>query len=437
MRTRAVVLPLLLAILGTLLYATPAHAAPVRIMPLGDSITGSPGCWRALLWNRLQSTGHTNIDFVGTLPTQGCGVAHDGDNEGHGGYLATNIAAQNQLVPWLAATTPDIVVMHLGTNDVWSNIAPATILGAFTTLVGQMRASNPSMKILVAQIIPMNPSQCSACAQRAVNFNAAVPAWAAANTTAQSPITVVDQWTGFSTSADTYDGVHPNAAGDQKISDRWYPALTAALGGGTTDTTPPTTPGTPTPGSLSSTGATLTWTPSTDSGGSGLAGYDVYREMGGTDQLLGSTTTPSLTLTGLTPATAYQVYVRARDGAGNLSQPSGLAAFTTQPGGTGGGCTAAATVQTQWSTGYVVQPVTVANPGTSTLNGWTVTFTLPAGHAVTGYWNAAVTVSGQTVTAKNLAYNGTVAPGQSTSFGFQASRPSGNSQLPTGYACAA
>jgi len=33
-------------------------ATPVRIMPLGDSITGSPGCWRALLWNRLQSTGY-------------------------------------------------------------------------------------------------------------------------------------------------------------------------------------------------------------------------------------------------------------------------------------------------------------------------------------------------------------------------------------------
>ncbi len=57
-----------------------AAAEPVRIMPLGDSITGSPGCWRALLWNQLQSAGHTDIDFVGTLPAQGCGVAHDGDN---------------------------------------------------------------------------------------------------------------------------------------------------------------------------------------------------------------------------------------------------------------------------------------------------------------------------------------------------------------------
>ncbi|MFI9589035.1 cellulose binding domain-containing protein [Nonomuraea sp. NPDC052265] len=132
---------------------------------------------------------------------------------------------------WLAATRPDIVVMHLGTNDVWSNIAAATILGAFTTLVNQMRASNPAMKILVARIIPMNPPTCPDCAQRVVAFDNAIPAWAAATTTAQSPITVVDLWTGFSTSTDTYDGVHPNASGDQKMSDAWYPALTAALSG--------------------------------------------------------------------------------------------------------------------------------------------------------------------------------------------------------------
>ncbi len=218
--------------------APPAQAAAVRIMPLGDSITGSPGCWRSLLWNRLQTNGITNIDFVGTLPPQGCGVAHDGDNEGHGGFLATNIANQNQLPGWLSATLPDIVIMHLGTNDVWSNIAPATILTAFGKLVDQMRASKPTMKILVAKIIPMAPSSCAECGQRTVNFNNAIPAWAAGKTTAQSPITIVDHWTGFNTATDTYDGVHPNAAGDQKMSDKWYPPLVAAINGTTPSPSP-------------------------------------------------------------------------------------------------------------------------------------------------------------------------------------------------------
>jgi hypothetical protein len=213
------------------LGTTPASAAAVRIMPLGDSITGSPGCWRALLWQRLRNNAITDIDFVGTLPPQGCGFTYDGENEGHGGFLATNIANQNLLPGWLSSTRPDIVIMHLGTNDVWNNIAPATILTAFGKLVDQMRASNPSTKVLVAKIIPMAPSNCGDCGQRVVNFNNAIPAWAASKSTAQSPVTVVDHWTGFSTATDTYDGVHPNAAGDQKMSDRWYGPLAAAISG--------------------------------------------------------------------------------------------------------------------------------------------------------------------------------------------------------------
>ncbi|TFK61439.1 SGNH hydrolase, partial [Pluteus cervinus] len=185
----------------------------VRIMPLGDSITGSPGCWRATLYNNLRSSGYTNIDMVGTLPPQGCGVSYDGDNEGHGGFLGTNIADQNQLPPWLSASKPDIVMMHLGTNDVWNNKATNVILAAFSKLVDQMRASNPNMRILVAQILPMNPTGCAQCGSGVQALNAAIPAWAASKNSTNSPIVVVDQYTGFNTATDTDDGVHPNNNG--------------------------------------------------------------------------------------------------------------------------------------------------------------------------------------------------------------------------------
>ncbi|WP_433005389.1 cellulase family glycosylhydrolase [Kribbella sp. CA-294648] len=237
--TRRFSLASLLIMLASLLIAAPAAtAAPVkvttttaatRIMPLGDSITGSPGCWRALLWRHLRDTGHTNLDFVGTQPAQGCGFSHDGENEGHGGFLATNLARDNQLPGWLAATRPDIVLMHLGTNDAWSNIPTSSILNAYSTLLNQMRASNPRTKLIVARIIPLNPANCSVCAQRVVALNNAIPGWAQANTTAASPITVVDQWSGFNTGTDTYDGVHPNNSGIQKMEQRWYPAVVAAL----------------------------------------------------------------------------------------------------------------------------------------------------------------------------------------------------------------
>ncbi|WP_308167410.1 GDSL-type esterase/lipase family protein [Catellatospora tritici] len=526
----------MIALVITITGPTIAHAAaPVRIMPLGDSITGGPGCWRAVLWDRLQRNGFTGVDFVGTLPGGGCGLnGWDGDNEGHGGFQATGIANQNQLPGWLAATHPDIVLMHLGTNDIWSNLPTSTILAAYGKLVDQMRADNPNMKILVAQIIPMTPSGCSWCPTGVSALDAAIPAWAAGKSTAQSPITVVDQFSGFDTTADTTDGVHPDDSGFQKMSDRWYPALTPLLGGtppadstapsvpaglratvscalvvtlnwsastdnvgvtgydvfrstnnspftviGTTtattftdtlsglaqyeirardaagntsaltapvsaapppcpppDTQPPTTPGTPTASATSSTATTLTWTAATDN--IGVAGYDVYRApgaSGGTFAQVGRPTTATFTDTGLTPATTYRYQVRARDAAANTSAFSPTLTVTTAGGGSG--CTAALTLQTGWGGGYVMQPNTVTNPGTATLNGWTVTFTLPAGHVVTGSWNATVSVSGQTVTVRGIAgQNAAIPAGGSATWGFQASRPNGDTTVPTTATCA-
>lgn len=211
-----------------------ALAAPVRIMPLGDSITAGPGCWRAFLWNQLQTAGYTDIDFVGTVSDGGgCnpGFSYDFNHEGHGGFSATGIADNNQLPPWLSASSPDIVLMHLGTNDMWGGFIPLqNKLDAITRLVGQMRANNPNMKIIVAQIIPMSPSNCSTCAADVVAFNNAIPGWAASLTTPQSPILVVDQWTGFDVVADTYDGVHPVTSGFVKMANRWFPVLAQVLG---------------------------------------------------------------------------------------------------------------------------------------------------------------------------------------------------------------
>ncbi|MBM9509506.1 GDSL-type esterase/lipase family protein [Actinacidiphila acididurans] len=343
---------------------TAAGSAPVRIMPLGDSITGSPGCWRALLWNQLQNAGFTNIDFVGTLPPQGCAVPYDGDNEGHGGYLVTNVADQNLLPGWLAATTPDVVIMHFGTNDVWNNLAPTRILAAYSTLVGQMRAGNPAMKILVAQLIPMNPSNCADCAQRVVALNQQIPAWAQSISTAQSPVTVVDQWTGFNDATDTADGVHPNDSGNAKMAGRWFTPLSAALTG---------------------TGATT----------------------GGTSA---GSTTGGTTTGGSTSGTTT---------GGTTSGTTGTGGTTT--GGTGSsGCTASFTATNVWQGGYQGS-VTVTSTATSPTAQWSVTVAPGNGARLTQVWNGTLsTAADGTATVRNASWNGTLAPGASTTFGFLA-----------------
>jgi poly(hydroxyalkanoate) depolymerase family esterase len=94
----------------------------------------------------------------------------------------------------------------------------------------------------------------------------------------------------------------------------------------------------------------------------------------------------------------------------------------------GGGCRVTYTMNT-WNTGFTAA-VTVTNTSASPINTWALTFTLPSGQTVTSAWNATVSPSSGQVTARNVSYNGTIAAGASTNFGFQATH-SGNTGKPT------
>jgi len=206
--------------------------------------------------------------------------------------------------------------------------------------------------------------------------------------------------------------------------------FTTQQGGG--DTTPPSIPGTPTASAVGSTTATLSWSASTDTGGSGLAGYNVYREQGTTDPLLGQSTTTSINLTGLTANTQYQVYVRARDGAGNLSGNSGLATFTTTGGGGGVSCRVAYTISPWGGGGGFTAGLTLTNTGSAALT-WTLTFTLPSGQAMTmPGWSATYTPSGSTISAVGLDWNRSLPAGQGTTIGFNGTH-TGNTSEPTAF----
>ena len=61
---------------------------------------------------------------------------------------------------------------------------------------------------------------------------------------------------------------------------------------------------------------------------------------------------------------------------------------------------------------------------------WKVTWTWGGNQSIVNSWNATITSSGTAVTANNAAYNGALAAGGNTSFGFQASF-SGTNTNPT------
>ncbi|HEV2780156.1 MAG TPA: endo-1,4-beta-xylanase [Actinophytocola sp.] len=216
-----------------------------------------------------------------------------------------------------------------------------------------------------------------------------------------------------------------------------YTAVHDALGpGGGGDTTPPTTPGTPTVSGVTSNSASLSWTASTDTGGSGLAGYNVYRRQGTTDTLLTQTTTNSAALTNLTPATQYTVVVRARDGAGNLSNPSGTATFTTQEGGGGTGPCQVAYSANNWGTGSdgFTANLTITNTGTAAVNGWTLAFSFASGQRVSQGWNATWTqaAGSANVTATPVDWNRTINPNTSVGIGFNGTHTGSNPE-PTAF----
>jgi serine protease len=99
------------------------------------------------------------------------------------------------------------------------------------------------------------------------------------------------------------------------------------------DTTPPSVPGSPSASAASSSQINVTWTASTDTGGSGLAGYKVERCAGSSCTNfaeVATTTSTSHSSTGLAAATSYRFRMRAHDGAGNHSGYSTIVSATTQ-----------------------------------------------------------------------------------------------------------
>ncbi|MFG1617231.1 glycoside hydrolase family 9 protein [Nonomuraea wenchangensis] len=180
------------------------------------------------------------------------------------------------------------------------------------------------------------------------------------------------------------------------------------------DDTPPSKPGRPAASGITGSTARLTWTASTDN--VGVSGYDVY--LGSTKA--GTSPTASFDLTGLTPSTSYSATVVARDAAGNTSPPSDAATFTTTdaPPPPPGGCQATFKVTNSWGGGFQGE-VTVKNTGTAAITGWTASWTSQS--AITQLWGGKLTQSGSAVTVRNESYNGALAAGASTTFGFLAS----------------
>lgn len=122
--------------------------------------------------------------------------------------------------------TPDTVVVMIGINDLADGAAASQVSDDIGTLINQLRAANPEVRIHINKILHTN--QGSARDAQVDSLNALLPALVSAKNAAssQSPIWLIDADTGFIPATQTYDKIHPNTSGEAYVGDR----IAAGLG---------------------------------------------------------------------------------------------------------------------------------------------------------------------------------------------------------------
>jgi hypothetical protein len=213
-------------------------------MPLGDSITqGGQGyaSYRYELWFDLLDEGFT-VDFVGQRDSvfgkppvldwyPQDHDTFDRDHEGYWGWRTDEIAGI--IFDATAAGKPDIVLVHLGTNDI-GQMGEDGVTNAdlnLRVIIDTVRSVRPDVTILLAQVLPIGPgTSYYENADQVDPLNDAIAAVAADMDRPESPVILVDQNSGFD--LDTMmrsDGLHPNRAGEAQMSDAWLASLKPLL----------------------------------------------------------------------------------------------------------------------------------------------------------------------------------------------------------------
>ncbi len=210
------------------LAAVPANTVTLaakihlKIMPLGDSITfGWPdpsyGGYRNLLWRLLTDDGY-DVDFVGSQQS-GKGVIPDPDNEGHPGWTIAQLKDGIDSNGWLETYQPDLILLHIGTNDLAHQSDTASAPGNLSALLDDMLARLPQAHIIVAQIVPFR----AGADKGHQAYNAAIAGIVAS----RGPrVSLVDMQT-ILARGDYADGVHPNTGGYDKMARAWEAAIRA------------------------------------------------------------------------------------------------------------------------------------------------------------------------------------------------------------------
>ena len=217
------------------------HAPPVkniRIMPLGNSITSTLSdveCYRRYLDYDLHRAG-IKFDFVGSRhwlrneSRKPVMYDYDWDHEGHWAREADWVL--ERVGDYARAARPDMVLMHIGTNDILhENVRLEEVVSQTLTDIGNiidtLRSVNPNIRILLAQIIPTKRGGLTD--RKIVALNEKLPYLAMLKNKKYSPVMIVNQWEGMDPKKDLHDSYHVNHSGALKMEKKWYEGIRKML----------------------------------------------------------------------------------------------------------------------------------------------------------------------------------------------------------------
>jgi hypothetical protein len=221
---------------------------PLKIMPMGDSITvgGTNAGWaepywygyRSVLYNLLHGAGY-NFVFVGqstdllshlpvgTIPPADLAALGQNAHNGKGGTDVTYL--NNNILTWLAADDPDVILLKIGTNNRDTT--------GLNTLVNTITTTKPNVHLIIAQIIPRYTYN-DTYTKGVVDYNTyirdtLVPYYQGLG----KKVTLVDQYAPFLTNPGDLTSIdqslfsnginHPTNVGYAKMAQVWFNGIKA------------------------------------------------------------------------------------------------------------------------------------------------------------------------------------------------------------------
>ena len=208
----------------------PCKASPCVVLPLGDSIThglnsSDDAGYRSGLF-KLAVAANQKVTFIGSLsngPSTVSAQTFPKNHEGHDGITVTGITGY---VPPKKAftTTPHVVLLHIGTNDMTSNANPTTTASQLDTLVTNIVQAAPDALVVVAKIVPLGYSN--------TNYDqyiAKIPDIVKAHASKNEHVVMVDMATLPGSDIRGNGNVHPTDKGYADMADLWYGVIKGYL----------------------------------------------------------------------------------------------------------------------------------------------------------------------------------------------------------------